>query len=59
MVLDCPAVGTCYGGQERINSYFLLAEYRPLLHLLYIEETEGLSNLNPNPSRSYSSRLGP
>jgi hypothetical protein len=28
MVLDA------YSGQEEINSYFLLTEYRPLLHLL-------------------------
>jgi hypothetical protein len=30
MVLDRPA----YGGQEGINSFFLLTEYRSLLHLL-------------------------
>jgi hypothetical protein len=34
MVLDRPAVGTCLRRARRIISYFLLAEYMPLLHLL-------------------------
>jgi hypothetical protein len=34
MVLDRPAVGTCLRWARRINSYFLLVEYIPLLHLL-------------------------
>jgi hypothetical protein len=34
MVLDCPVVGTCPRQARRISSYFLLLEYRPLLHLL-------------------------
>jgi hypothetical protein len=34
MVLDCLAVGTCLLRARRINSYFLLVEYKPLFHLL-------------------------
>jgi hypothetical protein len=31
---DRPTIATCLRQARRINYYFLLAEYRPLLHLL-------------------------
>jgi hypothetical protein len=34
MVLDRPVIGMCLRRAIMINSYFLLAEYRPLIYVL-------------------------